>query len=122
MQITTGIDLVEIERFRNLKPEILERFFQRVYTQSELVYIANSFERAAGIFASKEAIVKALGCGIGPVSWQDVEIVHSDEKQPGVQLHEKAAEIAAGKAIKQWSISISHTKHHATAIAVALIE
>lgn len=122
MEITTGIDLVEIDRFRNLKPEILERFLKRVFTEQELAYIANSFERAAGIFAAKEAVVKALGCGIGPVSWQDVEINHSIEKQPGILLHKKAAEIARGKVIKQWSVSISHTKMHATAVAVALIE
>ncbi len=122
MEIATGIDLVEIDRFRQLKPEILERFYKRVYTPSELEYIADLFERAAGLFAAKEAVVKAMGCGIGPVSWQEVEITHSKEKQPNVRLHNNAAEIARGMSIKQWSISISHTKKHATAVAVALID
>lgn len=122
MEIASGIDLVEIDRFRQLKPEILKRFFQRVFTQSELDYIASSFERAAGIFAAKEAVVKTMGCGIGPVSWQEVEIKHSSESKPYVQLHHKAADIGKEMAIKQWSISISHTKNLATAVAVALMD
>ena len=89
MEIATGIDLVEIRRFRELKPEILARFYRRVYTRSEREYIGDSFERAAGLFAAKEAVVKAMGCGIGPVGWQDVEIIHSNEKQPFVRLHQK---------------------------------
>ena len=122
MEITSGIDLVEVERFRQLKPEILKRFYQRVFTQHERDYISASFERAAGLFAAKEAIVKALGCGIGPVSWQEVEITHTAENQPLVRLSSNAAALADRMAIRQWSLSISHTKDHATAMAVALIE
>ena len=122
MEITSGIDLVEVERFRQLKPEILKRFYQRVFTQHERAYIASSFERAAGLFAAKEAIVKALGCGIGPVSWQEVEITHTAENQPLVRLSSNAAALAERMAIRQWSLSISHTKDHATAMAVALMD
>ena len=122
MEITSGIDLVEVERFRQLKPGILKRFYERVFTQCERVHIASSYERAAGLFAAKEAVVKALGCGIGPVSWQEVEIQHTADNQPFVLLKGNATELANKLAIHQWSISISHTKEHATAIAVALIE
>jgi holo-[acyl-carrier protein] synthase len=122
MQTTCGIDLVEVERFRQLKPEILKRFYERVFTQHERDYIGSSYERAAGLFAAKEAIVKALGCGIGPVSWQEVEITHTAENQPQVHLSSNAAARADRMAIRQWSLSISHTKDHATAMTVALME
>lgn len=120
-KITSGIDLVEIERFRQLKPEIQKRFYRRVFTPAELEHIGSSFERAAGMFAAKEAVVKALGCGIGPVSWQDVEIDHQADGNPLLCLHNAADKIAANMGIAQWSISISHTRQHATAIAIALI-
>ena len=74
--IFTGIDLVEIDRFINLNPAVRKRFYRRVFTESELGYIGESFNRAAGIFAAKEAVAKALGCGIGPISWQDIIIRH----------------------------------------------
>lgn len=122
MSITSGIDLVEVERFRQLKPEILKRFYSRVFTKSEQEHIGSSFERAAGLFAAKEAIVKALGCGIGPVSWQEVEVMHNTEGNPQVQLHNSALDMAKTMAIVQWSLSISHTRQHATATAIALIE
>ena len=122
MRITSGIDLVEIDRFRQLKPEILTRFYQRVFTPAEITYIGQRFEAAAGIFSAKEAVVKALGCGIGPVSWQDVEIRHNEEGTPQVQLHGSALQLAKRMGVQQWSLSISHTREYANAMAVALLE
>ena len=122
MKIASGIDLVEVERFRQLKPEILKRFYDRVFTPAERQHIGNSFERAAGIFAAKEAMVKALGCGIGPVGWQEVEIEHESEGNPVARLYGRAATLAQRKGINEISISISHTREHATAVAVAMLD
>ena len=119
-KIFSGIDLVEISRFRQLNPAICEKFFERVFTEDELGYINGSFQRAAGMFAAKEAIAKALGCGIGPVSWQEIQIMHNSDKQPGVVLRGNAEEKARSLNIEQWSISITHTKDTAAAIAVAV--
>ena len=118
-KLFSGIDLVDIERFRELDPNILKRFFTRVFTQNERAYIGGSFERAAGIFAAKEALVKALGCGIGLVSWQEVAICYDTQGKPLPELtgNAKAAEQALG--ISVWSLSISHTKSSAVAVAVA---
>ena len=117
--IFCGIDLVEIDRFSRLDPKILKRFYTRVFTSEELVYIGESFNKAAGIFAAKEAVAKALGCGIGSISWQDLAISHTPDNQPEVTLLSKAQEKAKTLHIKQWSISITHTKKTAAAIAVA---
>ncbi len=122
MKIATGIDLVEVERFRQLKPEILKRFYERVFTEAERQHIGGSFERAAGVFAAKEAIVKALGCGIGPVGWQEMEIEHESEGNPVARLYGHAAALAQGKGINEISISISHTREHATAVAAAIMD
>ena len=82
VEIFSGIDLVEIARFQNLDPAIRKRFFTRVFTANELEYIKDIDQRAAGIFAAKEACAKALGCGIGSVRWVDIEITHTSENQP----------------------------------------
>lgn len=122
MRIATGIDLVEIVRFRQLKPEILARFYRRVFTPAEIAYIGKRFEAAAGIFSAKEAVVKALGCGIGPVSWQEIEIHHSAEGMPQVELHGSALNLANQMGMQQCSLSISHTQEYANAMAVLLLD
>jgi holo-[acyl-carrier protein] synthase len=118
-KLFSGIDLVKVERFRELNPQILERFFARVFTQDERGYIAGSFERAAGIFAAKEALVKALGCGIGPVSWQEIAIRYEDTGRPLPELTGKAKAAEKALGIVEWSVSISHTRNSAVAMAVA---
>ncbi|MCD6355750.1 MAG: holo-ACP synthase [Anaerolineaceae bacterium] len=120
--IYTGIDLVEIERFTTLDPTIRRRFYMRVFTMNELKYIQKSFSRAAGIFAAKEAVAKALGCGIGPISWQDIHISHTDDNQPLITLHGKALEKSRVLKVDEWAISITHSKKTAAAIAIAVTE
>jgi holo-[acyl-carrier protein] synthase len=118
-KLFSGIDLVEIARFRELDPKILKRFYTRVFTPNERAYIGASFERAAGIFAAKEALVKALGCGIGLVTWQEVGIRYDAQGKPLPQLTGNAKETESALGIGGWSVSISHTRNSAVAIAVA---
>lgn len=120
--ILTGIDLVDINRFSDLDLAIRKRFYTRVFRPGELDYIGDSYNRAAGVFAAKEAVAKALGCGIGPISWQDISISHTRSHQPKVTLLSNAQEKAKALHIQQWSISITHTKKTAAAVAVAVAD
>jgi holo-[acyl-carrier protein] synthase len=120
--IATGIDLVEIDRFLNINPRIKERFFQRVFTPKELSDSVQSLQTLAGKFAGKEAASKALGCGIGKVSWQELEIINNADGKPELILHTRAAQIAAQSGWSTWSISISHTRTYALATVSALME
>lgn len=120
--ITTGIDLVEIERFRRLNPAIKKRFLNRVFTTQELSDCAGKDQSLAGRFAAKEAAAKALGCGIGEVKWQDIEIQMDEQKKPVLILHGKASEISTALGWSSWSVSIAHTAEHAVASVTALIE
>lgn len=74
----------------------------------------------AGRFAAKEAVAKALGCGIGPVSWQEIEILRGVEGEPVIVLHGKAQQIADRSGLVTWSVSISHSRACAIAMVVAL--
>jgi holo-[acyl-carrier protein] synthase len=118
--LRTGIDLVEIHRLEELNPAIRERFLERVFTSAEIAESQDQNIFYAGRFAAKEAVAKALGCGIGPVSWQEIEIRRGELGQPVLKLHGNAQQIAQELKLTSWSISISHTREHAAAIAVAI--
>jgi holo-[acyl-carrier protein] synthase len=117
--LRTGIDLIEIDRLEELNPAIRERFLQRVFTFNELEESRGQLPTLAGRFAAKEAVAKALGCGIGPISWQEIEIRRGEQGQPVLKLSGNAQRIAGDQGLTTWSISISHTRQHAVAVAVA---
>ena len=118
--LRTGVDLVEIERLDHLQPNIRDRFLQRVFTLRELAECGCSSASLAGRFAVKEAVAKALGCGIGAIGWQSVEVQRGPQGEPTLLLHEKAQALAESIGLTQWSISISHSRTHAIAMAVGL--
>lgn len=117
--LVCGVDLVEIHRFSALDPVIRRRFIQRVFTEAEIELCGDRDEHLAGRFAVKEAVAKALGCGIGLIGWQDVETLADDQKAPYLALHGEALARAKAKNLNQWSVSISHTRELATAFVVA---
>lgn len=122
MKIQTGIDLIEIERFEKLEPAIRKRFIHRVLTENEQTEVKDANASLAGKFAAKEAVVKALGCGIGPVSFQDMEILHDENGGPVLNLKNDALNLAQKLGLKEWSVSISHSRHYAVATATFIGE
>ena len=119
-ELRTGIDLIEICRLEELDPSIRQRFLERVFTPLELQQAADSLAGLAGRFAAKEAVAKALGTGIGPVSWQEIEITRGAEGQPLLHLSGRALQIAQQQGLETWSISITHNRTTAAAVAVAI--
>ena len=76
----------------------------------------------AGRFAAKEAVSKALGTGIGDITWKEIEILGDEQNAPTLTLHGSAQEKARQLGLQQWSVSISHSQNHAIATAVAVGE
>ena len=122
MILRTGIDLVEIARLEEIRPSIKARFLARVFTPLELADCQGQTASLSGRFAAKEAVAKALGCGIGPVSWQEIEIQRGSNGEPRLQLYRQAQSIAQAQGLSTWSISITHSKEYAAAVAVAISE
>ena len=118
MILRSGVDLIEIERFERIEPNIRTRFLHRVLTAQEQLEVKDNNATLAGKFAAKEAVVKALGCGIGPVSFQEMEILHDPNGQPVLNLYKNAKRIAEENNLNTWSISISHSQHYAVAVAI----
>lgn len=118
-ELACGVDLIEIARFKKLSPAIRSRFIKRVFTADEVELCGGREESLAGRFAAKEAVAKALGCGIGLVHWQDIETLADENQQPCLKLHGQAHAIAAELGLTLWSVSITHTAELAMAFVVA---
>jgi len=117
--LRVGIDLVEIKRIAVVMDKYGERFTRRVFTDRELAICHHRPERFATRFAAKEAVSKALGCGIGRVSWREIEVVTDASGRPELMLHGSAAELAAELGLGEWAVSLSHTAEQAIALVVA---
>ena len=94
MPVRVGTDVIEIDRIRRA----LERpgFRDRCFTADEQAYCEsrrNPAESYAARFCGKEAVGKALGCGV-LFTWKEIEIV--GPPKPGVTLAGKT--LAVGRA------------------------
>jgi holo-[acyl-carrier protein] synthase len=118
--LRTGIDMLDFHRLEDLNPDIRVRFLKRVFTQKELDLSGDSFSSLAGRFCVKEAVSKALGCGIGRISWQEIETLTNSEGAPVVILHGNAARIAESLGLTTWAVSITHTRQVAAASVTAI--
>ncbi len=119
MIVRTGVDLIEISRIAEVVTRHGRHYLERVYTAAELEQLGRDPESLAGRFAAKEAVAKALGCGIGAVSWKDIEVLGDEQNAPNLQLHGAAAQKAKELGLESWSVSISHSMSHAVAVAIA---
>ena len=120
--IGIGIDAVEIDRFRAVltrRPGIGDRLF----TEGERAYgnrHRDPAPRLAARFAAKEAVMKALGVGLGAFSFHDVEVVSAASGAPSLVLRGSAAALATRRGVVDWRLSLTHTERVAEAVAVAL--
>ena len=113
-----GVDIIETERVAQTIAKFGDRFLKRIYTDQELAYCQGRVPSLAARWAAKEAVAKALGTGVGDVSWQEIEIVNDPNKCPSVRLHGAATELAGRLKISEFAVSLSHTKDYAVAFVV----
>jgi holo-[acyl-carrier protein] synthase len=111
--LNVGIDVIEIERFRN-KPLNNENasFYHSIFTESELLYCmkySDPYPHFAGIFAAKESILKCL---TRPIKMIEIEISHSRDGKPRITAHSKKIKAMQAK------VSITHTRSIAIAVTI----
>ena len=121
MKLATGVDLIEIARIEVVLSIQGNAWLERIFTPAELEYCGKRAESLAGRWAAKEAVAKALGSGIGDVSWQEIEILGDEQKAPRLMLHGNAEKKAKELGLTNWSVSISHNQSHSVSIAVAFV-
>jgi holo-[acyl-carrier protein] synthase len=114
-----GIDLVDVAVLEGLLTSGGPAFRDSVWTETEQAEAEGSTERLAGRWAAKEAVMKALQCGIGETEPLDIEIATAPGGEPAVVLHGAAKKVARSKQVTAWHVSLSHEHGWATAIAIA---
>jgi len=119
MVLKTGIDIIEIPRIQAALARHGDRFQQRVFTPAEITECRGRADALAVRFAAKEATTKALGTGIGPVSWREVETLHKCSGEPYLVLHGRAQQVAKYLGLTTWAVSLSHSRDNAIAVVVA---
>ena len=122
-----GIDIVDVQRLRQLIERHGERFLCRCFTPEEVAYARRRPQRfaehLAARFAAKEAVLKVLGTGLRHgIGWCDIEVVRLPSGQPTLKLAGQAQQIALNRGIARWHLSLSHVSTHATASAIGLRE
>lgn len=122
MLLSSGIDLIEIKRIQKVLERHGERFLNRIYTEAEIKQARGNAPELAARFAAKEAASKALGTGIGPVSWQELETLNDFSGKPQIHLYGRAALLAEELGYTTWSVSLTHSRDMAAAVVVCLGE
>lgn len=119
MIVGIGCDMIAIERIRRAM-ERNPRFTERIFTEAERAYIAvKRPETAAGIFAAKEAVAKALGTGFRGFMPDSIEIVPDALGKPVCTLYGAARQQADRIGARVTHVSITHTEDIACAFAVS---
>jgi len=132
MILSSGIDLIEIGRIQKALERHGERFLKRIFTDAEIIPLRSKIittaeprviaAELAARFAAKEAASKALGTGIGPVSWKEIEVLNEPSGKPTLRLSGKAAQIAGILGYTSWSVSLTHSREMAAAVVVCVGE
>ncbi len=116
------MDLCEIERMRAALART-PGLRTRLFTEDERAYCdrrTDPTERYAARFAAKEAVLKAMGLGVGACKWAEIEVARATNGAPSLRLHGGARRLAEERGIASWRLTMTHTSVTAEAIAVAL--
>lgn len=116
-----GVDAVDIERFRT-SLERTPTMRERLFTEVELAYVepkSDPVPSLAARFAAREAVMKALGVGLGAFGFHDVWVERLSSGQPTLVVTGAALSLADAAGVGNWQLSITHTDTLAIAYVVA---
>lgn len=119
--IGIGIDAVEVARMRDVMART-PGFAKRVFTDDEIATLAKREDPApsfAARFAAREAVMKALGVGLGAFDLHDVSVERTQSGEPRLVVRGRAAELAQERGITTWFVSLTHTESVAMAMVAA---
>ena len=119
--IGIGVDLVDIERFRR-SLERTPSMRTRLFTEVELAYVAPQADPVPSLaarFAAREAVMKALGVGLGAFGFHEAWVERASSGQPSLALSGRAAELAGEAGVVTWHLSLTHSDMTAAAYVIA---
>ena len=121
MIIGVGTDIVQVKRIGSVLERQGRAFAERILCERELAIFDSKKQQATYLakrFAAKEAASKALGTGIGAVSWQDMEVSNNDAGAPQIRFTGNAAALFEALGAKQTLISLSDERAYVVAFVV----
>ncbi len=136
--VCLGTDLIYIPRVQQGLKRFARHYASKLFTSQEWDYcqthaggpLQQATIKAATLMAArlatKEAVAKALGCGLNGlgygqgIHWQSIEVVSALHQPPTLMLHDKAFVVANQRGITQWLLSWSHDGDYATATVIGL--
>jgi len=116
-----GVDAVDIERFRTSlarTPSMRDRLF----TLEELAYVAPKADPVPSLaarFAAREAVMKAMGLGLGAFGFHDVWVSRAQSGEPSLVVVGRALELAKERGVSTWHLTLTHTDLVAIAYVIA---
>jgi holo-[acyl-carrier protein] synthase len=116
-----GIDVVDIDHFRR-SLERTPSMRQRLFTEHELADLAGAVDPVPSLavrFAAREAVMKAMGLGLGAFGFHDVWVRREASGAPTLCVTGRALELAAERGITAWHLSLTHTRLVAMASVIA---
>lgn len=117
-----GTDVVAIDRIRKMLERHGENILNRIYTEAEQAEAAarnHPAEYYAGRWCAKEALSKALKCGIGEdCSWLDISVLNDASGAPSLELSGAARNTAERLGCRRIHVSISHEREYAAATVI----
>ena len=122
MIVGIGVDAVEIDRFRR-SLERTPSMKTRLFTHEELEYVEPHDDPTASLaarFAAREAVMKAMGVGLGSFEFHDVWVQRADSGRPTLAVTGRAEQIANELGVTGWHLSITHTDTTAIAYVIAV--
>ncbi|MFF2484636.1 holo-ACP synthase [Paenibacillus sp. NPDC058071] len=127
MIVGIGHDVTDMDRVQAIVAgKAGRRFLERILTGRERERIEGAGDKrvaqyAAGRFAAKEAVVKALGCGIGEMcGFADIEILPDKLGKPECRVSEASLrKLGYDPGTLRIHITITHDRTIASAVAVA---
>lgn len=106
-----GIDIIEIDRIKEVVEKYGDNFLSKIYSDKEINYCRNrktfKYPELAARFAAKEAYSKAVGTGMAGFNWREIEISNNSSGKPFILLK--------GKKKSKVHVSLSHSRDYAVA-------
>lgn len=128
MIVGIGLDVVELARMEKiLIGPGSQKFIERILTERESEALVKlqprrKLEYISGRFAVKEAVVKAIGCGIGAtVGFKDIEVLPDELGKPVCTLSDCSIR-RLGWDGQTYKLHIAITHERSLAAATALVE
>ncbi len=115
-----GIDIIRVERMKEVVGRWGEKFLHRVFTDGEIAYCyekKNPFLSLSVRFAAKEALIKAIG-SMASIPFTDIEVVSRGNGKPVIHPKGRLEEFFRDNYLCNAHLSLSHESDYGIAFVV----